>query len=71
MLLRNDRGFMPLVFSSALLTSRRSFGAHHAPSAQHTVETLSKSNVVSGRDFAKLDQLLREKPNSTTLPLRQ
>ena len=46
-------------------------GVHHDPSAQRIVETLSvsKSNVVSERDFAKLDWLLREKPNSTTLSL--
>ena len=30
---------------------------------------MPKSNVISGRDFAKLDRLLREKPNATTLCL--
>ncbi|XP_065893139.1 uncharacterized protein [Dysidea avara] len=46
-------------------------GTHYAPSAQLTVETVSvsKSNVVSERDFGKLDRLLREKPNATTLSL--
>jgi len=65
---------MAFVFSSALPTSRRYLpgGAHRVPSTQRTVETLSvsKSNVVSERDFAKLDRLLCEKPNSTTLSLK-
>ena len=30
---------------------------------------MPKSNVISERDFAKLDRLLREKPNATTLCL--
>ena len=41
------------------------------PSDQLLVETRSvpNSNVISERDFAKLDQFLREKPNATTLSL--
>ena len=41
------------------------------PSDQLLVETRSvpNSNVISERDFAKLDQLLQEKPNATTLSL--
>ena len=41
------------------------------PSDQLLVETRSvpNSNVISERDFAKLDRLLREKPNATTLSL--
>jgi len=46
-------------------------GIHCDSNAQLTVETNSvpKTNVVSERDFAKLDRLLREKPNATTLSL--
>ena len=38
---------------------------------QLTTETKStpKTNVISERDFAKFDRLLREKPNATTLSL--
>ena len=41
------------------------------PSLQLQEETKSvpKTNTVSERDFAKLDRLLREKPNATTLSL--
>ena len=41
------------------------------PSDQLLVETrpVPNSNVISERDFAKLDRLLREKPNATTLSL--
>ena len=46
-------------------------GIHYDSNAQLTVETNSvpKTNVVSERDFAKLDRLLREKLNATTLSL--
>ena len=46
-------------------------GAHCNPSAELINETKSvfKTNVVSERDFGKLDRLLREKPNATTLSL--
>ena len=46
-------------------------GAHCNPSAELINETksVSKTNVVSERDFGKLDRLLREKPNATTLSL--
>ena len=46
-------------------------GKYDNPSIQLTEETKSmpKTNVISERDFAKLDRLLREKPNATTLCL--
>ena len=46
-------------------------GAHCNPSAKLINETksASKANVVSERDFGKLDRLLREKPNATTMSL--
>ena len=46
-------------------------GTHYNPSAKLTSETksVSKTNVVSERDFGKLDCLLREKPNASTLSL--
>ena len=46
-------------------------GVHCNPSAELISETksVSKTNVVSERDFGKLDRLLREKPNATTLSL--
>ena len=46
-------------------------GKYDNPSIQLTAETKSvpKTNVISERDFAKLDRLLREKPNATTLCL--
>ena len=46
-------------------------GAHCNPSVELINETksVSKTNVVSERDFGKLDRLLREKPNATTLSL--
>ena len=46
-------------------------GAYCNPSTELTHETksVSKTNVVSERDFGKLDRLLREKPNATTLSL--
>ena len=46
-------------------------GKHDEPTPQLEVQTASvpKTNVISERDFAKLDRLLREKPNATTLSL--
>ena len=46
-------------------------GKYDNPSIQLTAETESvpNTNVISKRDFAKLDRLLREKPNATTLCL--
>jgi len=46
-------------------------GAHYNPSAQLTNETksVSKTNAVSEWDFGKLDRLLHEKPNASTLSL--
>jgi len=46
-------------------------GKYDNPSVQLATETKSvpKTNVLSERDFAKLDRLLREKPNATTLCL--
>ena len=46
-------------------------GVYDNPSAQLEVETGSapNTNVISERDFAKLDRLLREKPNASTLTL--
>ena len=46
-------------------------GALDSPNEQVLEETKSvpKSNVISERDFAKLDKLLRKKPNATTLSL--
>ena len=46
-------------------------GKYDNPSIHLSTETKSmpKTNVISERDFAKLDRLLREKPNATTLCL--
>ena len=46
-------------------------GKYDNPSMLLTTETKStpKTNVISERDFAKLDRLLHEKPNTTTLSL--
>ena len=46
-------------------------GAHCNPSAEliNKTKSVSKTNVVSERDFGKLDRLLHEKPNATTLSL--
>lgn len=48
-------------------------GTHYASSAQIIVETelVSKSNVVSEREFGKLDRLLREKLNASALIFKQ
>ena len=44
---------------------------HDEPTPQLQVQTASvpKTSVISQRDFAKLDRLLREKPNASTLSL--
>ena len=46
-------------------------GVHDNPSAQLEEETQSvpKTNTISERDFGKLDCLLHEKPNASTLSL--
>ena len=46
-------------------------GKYDEPTSQLLEETASvpKTNVISERDFAKLDRLLREKPNASTLSL--
>ena len=66
-----------LMFKSFYLTMERMLadhlpqGVHDKPSATKVSETKStpKSNLVSERDFAQLDRLLREKPNATTIAL--
>lgn len=68
---------LQLMFKSFYLTMERMLkdhlpqGVHDKPSAIKISETKStpKSNVVSERDFAQLDRLLREKPNATTICL--
>ena len=68
---------MQVVFSSlAVLVSRLledhlPGGVLDKPNQQLVEETKSvpNSNTISERDFAKLDRLLREKPNATTLAL--
>ena len=56
---------------SRLVQNHLPGGVHDNPSHQLTDETksVSKTNVVSERDFGKLDRLLREKPNASTLSL--
>ena len=56
---------------SRLVQDHLSGGAHCNPSAELINETksVSKTNVVSERDFGKLDCFLREKPNATTMSL--
>ena len=46
-------------------------GKYDEPSSQFLVQTASvpKTNVISERDFARLDWLLHEKPNASTLSL--
>ena len=46
-------------------------GKYDEPTSQLQVQTASvpKTNVISERDFARLDRLLREKPNASTLSL--
>ena len=46
-------------------------GKYHNPSAKLITETksVSKTNVISVRDFAKFDRFLHEKPNASTLSL--
>lgn len=68
---------LQLLFKSFYLTMERMLadhlpqGVHDKPSATKIGETKStpKSNVVSERDFAQLDRLLREKLNATTIAL--
>ena len=42
---------------------------HSTPALQNETRSVPKTNTVSERDFAKLDRLLREKPNASTLAL--
>ena len=42
---------------------------HLTPQLQNDTRSVPKINTVSERDFAKLDHLLREKPNASTLAL--
>ena len=42
---------------------------HLTPQLQRETKSVPKTNTVSERDFAKLDHLLREKPNASTLAL--
>jgi E1A/CREB-binding protein len=42
---------------------------HLTPQLQNETRSVPKTNTVSERDFAKLDRLLREKPNASTLAL--
>lgn len=68
---------LQVIFSSLsvlvgrLLEDHLPGGVLDSPSEQLISETHSvpNSNTVSERDFAKLDRLLREKPNATTLAL--
>ena len=59
------------VLLSRLVRDHLPGGDLDEPSLQLQEETKSvpKTNTVSERDFAKLDRLLREKPNATTLSL--
>ena len=42
---------------------------HLTPQLQNETSSVPKANTVSECDFAKLDRLLREKPNASTLTL--
>ena len=59
------------VLAARLLEDHLPGGELDSPSQQLFSESKSvpNSNTVSERDFAKLDRLLREKPNATTLAL--
>ena len=59
------------VLVSHLLEDHLPGGVLDSPSEELRRETASvpNSNVISERDFAKLDRFLREKPNATTLSL--
>ena len=59
------------VLVSRLLEDHLPGGVLDKPNQQLVEETKSvpNSNTISERDFAKLDRLLREKPNATTLAL--
>ena len=50
-----------------MLTGHLKGGKWENPSKELKKETLStaKTNTISERDFAKLDRLLREKPNAS------
>ena len=56
---------------SRLVSDHLPDGRYDCPSVNLKAETKSvpKTNTISERDFAKLDRLLREKPNATTLSL--
>ena len=56
---------------SRLVKDHLSGGQHDNPSENLLTETKSvpKTNTISERDFAKLDRLLREKPNAATMSL--
>ena len=58
-------------FSRRLLADHLPGGVHANPSSEKTSQAKSvpKTNVVSERDFAQLDRLLREKPNVATVAL--
>ena len=60
-----------VVLISRLLEDHLPGGVLEKPTKQLVTETKSvpNSNTVSERDFAKLDRLLREKPNATTIAL--
>ena len=56
---------------SRLVEDQLTGGKYHNPSARLIAETKSvpTTNVISERDFGKLDRFLREKPNASTLSL--
>ena len=56
---------------SRLVEDQLPGGKYHNPSARLIAETKSvpTTNVISERDFGKLDRFLREKPNASTLSL--
>ena len=58
-------------FSSRMLVDHLPGGIHDQPSPQKKEYTqhVPKTNVISERDFAQLDRLLREKPNIATVAL--
>ena len=60
-----------LVLVNRLLVDHLPGGVLDMPSKQLVTETKSvpNSNTISERDFTKLDRLLREKPNATTIAL--
>ena len=56
---------------SRLVEDQLPGGKYHNPSARLSAETKSvfTTNVISERDFGKLDRFLCEKPNASTLSL--